>query len=67
MNCPYCKRRINAFTGLQELQKFEKHLRKCRKSPANIVLEDAFGKTIVEPLRELDLRDALDIRAESGQ
>jgi len=62
MKCPYCKREINAWTGLQEAQKFEKHLRKCRKSPYNIVIEG-----VVTILRPLSLRDALDIRAESGQ
>ena len=66
MNCPYCKREIFGWTGLQELQKFEKHLAKCRKNPANIVLSDG-RKTVVTPTRQQTLNDALEIRAESGQ
>lgn len=66
MNCPYCQKTINAFTGLQELQKFEKHLRRCRKNPNNIVLSDGH-KTVVTPTRPQDMNDALDIRAASGQ
>ena len=71
MNCPYCKRHIYGMTGLQELNKFEKHLARCRKNPNNRVIkvggEVKGGKTIVLPKRHQDLRDALDIRAESGQ
>lgn len=69
MKCPYCKREIYGMTGLQELLKFEKHLRKCRKNPANVVRRvggDHGGKTIVISGGQ-DLRDALNIRAESGQ
>jgi hypothetical protein len=67
MNCPYCNREIQAMTGLQEIQKFEKHLKKCRKNPFNLVLPDAHGKVVITPLKVLSMRDALDIRAESGQ
>ena len=66
MNCPYCNRVINAWTGFQELQKFNKHLWKCRKNPNNIVLSDGI-KTVVTPKRCQNLNDALEIRAESGQ
>ena len=66
MNCPHCQRKIFAFTGLQELQKFEKHLRRCKKNPVNVVLSDG-RKTVVVPTRRQDLNDALHIRHESGQ
>jgi hypothetical protein len=78
MNCPYCKKAINAFTGLQELQKFQKHLAKCRKNPANIVVPDSAGlpenpteaqvnQALMALRRKQTLNDALEIRAESGQ
>jgi hypothetical protein len=66
MNCPYCNREIYAFTGLQELFKFEKHLARCRKNPANIVLSDG-QRTVITPTRWQNLKDALEIRADSGQ
>ena len=66
MNCPYCSKDIYALTGFQEAQKFEKHLRKCRKNPANIVITD--GKRFaVTPKGNQNLLDALEIRAASGQ
>jgi len=66
MNCPYCHRDIYAFTGLQELQKFEKHLARCKKNPNNVVLTDG-KRTAVTPKRCQNLKDALEIRAASGQ
>jgi hypothetical protein len=66
MNCPYCHKIINAWTGLQELQKFQKHLRRCRKNPGNVVLSDGH-KTVVTPVEDQGLREALEIRAASGQ
>jgi hypothetical protein len=66
VNCPYCKREIFGWTGLQELQKFNKHLRKCRKNPNNIALTDGI-KTVVTPIKEQNINDALIIRHESGQ
>lgn len=65
MNCPYCNRKVHGWTGLQELQKFNKHLRKCRKNPANIVLSDG-DQTVLIPGNQT-MNDALNIRAESGQ
>lgn len=53
-------------TGLQEAIAFEKHLRKCRKNPNNIVISDG-EKTAVTPKRTQTLTDALEIRANSGQ
>lgn len=38
MNCPYCHKRINAFTGLQEAVKFQNHLPKCKKRPQMVSL-----------------------------
>lgn len=66
MDCPYCKRNIYGMTGFQEARAFEKHLRKCRKNPNNIVLSDG-RKTAVVPQRPQDLMAALEIRADSGQ
>ena len=66
MKCPYCQREVFGWTGLQELQKFEKHLPRCKKNPANVVLSDG-RKTVVVPTRRQDLGDALHIRHESGQ
>jgi len=69
MNCPYCKRTVGQplDTGFMEASKFRKHLAKCRKNPNNLVLPDAGGKTVVTPLRDQTLLDALEIRSESGQ
>lgn len=78
MNCPYCNKVINAFTGLQELQKFHKHLQKCRKAPGNIKSEgvsavadkpdDAHAKKLLMTVpRPYTMNDALEIRADSGQ
>lgn len=66
MNCPYCQRDVYGMTGLQELQKFQKHLARCRKNPNNIVLTDGI-KTVVTPIRNQNLNDALEIRHDSGQ
>ena len=66
MKCPYCSREITAWTGLQELQKFQKHLPKCRKNPDNIAISDG-RRTAVVPRRFQSLNDALEIRHESGQ
>lgn len=65
MNCPYCNRDINAWTGLQEAQKFQRHLSTCRKNPRNIVIKD--GKRVAVGSRGATLLSALEIRAESGQ
>lgn len=54
MNCPYCKKPIRAFSGLQEAVKFQTHLNKCRKRPVTVT-------------RNPTLMDALVIRADSGQ
>lgn len=66
MDCPHCKKHIYGLTGLQEIQAFEKHLRKCRKNPVNIVLRDG-KKVVVQPLRHQGMMEALEIRADSGQ
>lgn len=65
MNCPYCNKAIFGFTGLQEAQKFQKHLNKCRNNPDNAVLSD--GKTTVMTPKRHSLMDAVEIRAHSGQ
>ena len=66
MKCPYCNKEIYGMTGLQELQKFHKHLPKCRKNPAN--------KKVVTPDGNIENRkdnstmyDALQLRHNSGQ
>lgn len=66
MNCPYCRVMLNGLTGLRELQKFQRHLRRCRKNPANIMLTDG-RRTVVVPCGRQDLGEALKIRYESGQ
>jgi hypothetical protein len=64
MNCPHCGKAIHAFTGLQELQKFQKHLNKCRKNPDNHITD---GRTSVPLGKRYSLTDALNVRAKSGQ
>jgi hypothetical protein len=64
MNCPFCNKRIFGFTGLQEAQKFRKHLNRCRKNPDNHLSD---GKQTVSLGKSYDLRDALEVRAKSGQ
>ena len=65
MDCPYCSKEINAWTGLQEVQKFQKHLIKCKKNPHRRVYKsDSVETTIVA---HASLEDALEIRAASGQ
>lgn len=66
MNCPWCKKEIFAITGLQELQKFQKHSRKCKKNPNKIVTEIQPHVRIEKP-QELTMMEALEVRAESGQ
>ena len=65
MNCPHCNKKIFGFTGLQELQKFQKHLNRCRKNPNNAVLSDG-ERTVMTP-KNHTLKDALEIRHKSGQ
>lgn len=64
MNCPHCQKLIHGWTGLMELQKFQKHLGKCRKNPENHLTD---GKQSVRLGRTFDLNDAMRIRAKSGQ
>jgi hypothetical protein len=66
MNCPYCKQAVYGMTGFQEVQAFEKHLRRCRKNPNNIVLRDGKRAAVV-PIKPQSVMDALNIRADSGQ
>lgn len=66
MNCPYCKKLIYGMTGLQELQKFQKHLKSCRKNPDKIMAITKKGDLINAP-RPSTLLNALNIRHESGQ
>lgn len=65
MNRPYCNRKINGITGLQEVQKFQKHLKNCRKNPKRrIVVDEVDG---IVNATSTSLLEALNIRAESGQ
>ena len=71
MNCPYCNKQIEAMTGLQELNKFQSHLIKCKKYPKRHVIparvnEDGFLEKAVN-LTCVSQMEALNIRAESGQ
>jgi hypothetical protein len=65
MNCPYCRKFIHGFTGLQEAQALRKHLNRCRKNPANAVLSDG-QRTVMTP-KNHSLIDALEVRKDSGQ
>ncbi len=68
MNCPYCNRTINAMTGLQEAQKFQKHLRTCKKNP-NLIRVSPTNKDDIGIVinTKPTLIQAAEIRAESGQ
>lgn len=66
MNCPFCQKDIYGMTGFQEILAFNKHLRKCRRNPGNIVISDGI-RTAVTPIKEQTILDALKLRAESGQ
>lgn len=65
MNCPYCNREIYSLTGLMEALKFQRHLRRCRKHPLKIELDDGTRKVRVNPPVSFD--EALRIRMESKQ
>lgn len=65
MKCPYCTKEIYALTGLQEAQKFEKHLIKCKKNPKRRIVLDEDGNKI--NVTSSNLKEALEVRAESGQ
>lgn len=65
MNCPHCSKRIFGWTGLQELQAFQKHLDKCKGNPNNLPV--SWGrKTVITPHKHT-LNDALETRHKSGQ
>lgn len=66
MICPYCQKDIYGLTGFQEILAFNKHLRKCRRNPGNVVISDG-RRTAVTPIKEQTMLDALNISAESGQ
>ena len=71
MNCPYCNKEVYGLTGLQELQKFNKHLRKCKKYPDRVVIPASIDESgqLQKPVNatSVSLLDALEIRANSGQ
>lgn len=66
MDCPYCGSYIKGITGLQEVQNFQKHLRKCKKHPdrQTFAYEDGKLKAKNPPTT---LLNALEIRSNSGQ
>jgi len=64
MNCPFCKKEIYALTGLQEIQKFQKHLGKCKKYQTGGIKKEMGYDVGSKPT---DMQTALEIRAESGQ
>ena len=54
-------------TGFQELQAFNKHLRKCKKVPRSPhTLVSSKGETL-QVNNPTDMYEALEIRAHSGQ
>jgi hypothetical protein len=69
MNCPYCNKSIEAITGFQEVKKFQDHLPKCKKNPNRVVktLVDEYGQLKEINCTTSSLKEALNIRAESGQ
>lgn len=66
MKCPYCNKYIHALTGLQELQKFQNHLRACKKHPDRVKIVDSEGN-LRQQTPNPDMNQALKIRHESGQ
>lgn len=64
MNCPFCNKRIEGMTGLQEASKFQKHLGGCKKNPNSLSFVEKDGEI---KLKSISLLDALTIRAQSGQ
>ena len=67
MECPYCKKDVYGMTGFQELQAFNKHLRKCKKVPRSPhTLVSSKGETL-QVNNPTDMYEALEIRAHSGQ
>lgn len=66
MNCPYCKKEIFGWTGLQELQKFQKHLNRCKKSPHSRIIVNPEGEFKIKE-NAVDMGKALEIRHKSGQ
>jgi hypothetical protein len=73
MNCPYCNKHVPGMTGLQEADNFRKHLMHCRKSPAAQLAKHLHesspgaGGKVQWRIEPYDLKDALEIRASSGQ
>ncbi len=66
MKCPYCNKEIYGLTGLQELQKFQKHSGKCKRNLRRQVFVDKDGKLRLES-GKLTMKEALEERAKSGQ
>lgn len=66
MKCPHCNKEIYGLTGLQEIQKFHKHLPKCKKNPKNrtVVMPD---EDLIKLKDQSTMYDALQQRADSGQ
>lgn len=66
MFCPCCKEVIEGLTGLAEAENFRAHLERCTKYSGNFVMNDGVT-TVVTPKQQITLKDALTLRAESGQ
>lgn len=64
MNCPFCQKHIHGMTGFQEAENFRTHLNRCKKNRENTISD---GKRTVNLGKQFDIRDALRIRADSGQ
>lgn len=74
MNCPHCNKLINAVTGFQEAEKFQKHLNNCKKNPKRRIISEGFqmGDSNVKWIESVNatrtsLKEALEIRSKSGQ
>jgi len=64
MKCEHCGKEIYGMTGFQEIQKYQSHLRKCKKNKKTL----AYGKKVVafDELTNPDcLQDCLESRIKS--
>jgi len=66
MKCEYCGKKIDAMTGLKEIQKYQKHLNKCKKYE-QILMKVVTPNTICVRGPHNNMNDALQSRINSEQ